>query len=167
MNMPVSRDDALVRAVSALEREPVEVAVTPALDNGIAYAPLDALHTTSLEFTDMALEAGGAGIITKLVVVDKDDQGAAGVLHLFTAATTQTANAKFSPSDAQAGTYVGSISLGSWEDFDGSRVSANKSDWLYYKCAEGSTSLFGVLQTLGTPTHTPSGLVASLTGHPF
>lgn len=152
---------AIVENLIELQPDVREVVLTPVLDTN-AYAALDALHTANLQFTGLAREAGGAGVITKLVIIDKDDQGAAGVLHLFTAATTQTANSAFAPTDDQAGTYVGSIAFGAFQDFNTSRVSTNAAERLYYKCAAGSTSLFGVLQTLGTPTHTPSGLDVKL-----
>lgn len=120
--------------------------VTPVVDNNNAYAALDAVHTNNLKFANI----GPSGVIVKLVVIDKDDQGIAGVLHLFTAETTQTANSAFAPTDAQAATCVGSIAFGPYEDFNTSRVSTNAS----VRLAFAGTDLYGVIQTLGAPTYT-------------
>ena len=142
-----------------------EVTFAPTLDTS-AYAALDAMHTTSIELENMAQAVGGSGVITALRVIDADDQGAAGVMHIFTAATTQTANSAFAPSDAEAATYVGSITFGPWEDFNTSRASFTRA-WLTYTCDAADTSLYAVLQTFGTPTHTASGISGSVTRQRF
>lgn len=133
--------------------------VVPVLDTNI-YASLDALHTNDLLFGSMARQPGGSGTIRRMTVIDGADQGADGVLHLFTAAlanTTHTANAAFAPTDADALLYVGSIAFPTYQDFDTSKAGSTVPN-LAYRCADGSQSLYGVLQTLGTPTYGASSL---------
>lgn len=138
--------------------------VVPVLDTN-AYASLDALHTNDLLFPGMGRVLGGSGVITRMTIIDAADQGAAGVLHLFTGEltnTTHTANAAFAPTDADALLYVGSISFGPYSDFNTSQVSVNAAVRLAYKCAAASTSLYGVLQSLGTPTYAADSLTVIL-----
>lgn len=152
---------SLTTLTSAVAVDVVEVDFSPTYDTS-AFAPLDAMHSTMIELTGMAVENGGSGIITKLALIDADDQGAAGVMHIFKAATTQTANSAYAPSDGEAAEYIGSIDFGPWEDFNTSRASWRQT-WLFYTCASDDTSLYAVLQTYGTPTHTANGMTGSVT----
>ena len=149
---------------AANNRALIQQTVVPVLDTN-AYAALDALHTLDLKFPGMARAVGGGGRITKLVVIDKDDQGAAGVLWLFSAAlanTTHTANAALAIHDTDAATCIGAIVFGAYQDGANNQVSINATIDLYYQCAAADDALYGVLQTLGTPTHTASGLTVLL-----
>lgn len=81
--------------------------VVPVLDTS-AYTAKDALHTNDLLLTGMARSSGGGGIIHSLMVIDKDDQGATGVLWLFDAAlsnTTHTANGALALHDTDAAAW--------------------------------------------------------------
>lgn len=138
--------------------------VTPVLDTN-AYTAKDALHTNDLQFTGMARDAGGGGVIRSLLVLDQDDQAAAGVLWLFTAElanTTHTANGALAIHDTDALTCIGQILFGTYYD-GANNQSALTLVELPYLCAAASTSLYGVAQTLGTPTHSASGLRLVLT----
>lgn len=132
----------------------VRASVVPVMET-TAIDALDAAHTNSLKFLGMARVNGGSGVITKCTFVDAADVGTALVLHLFTAETTQTADAAFAPSDAEALTYVGSIPSTPWEDFNTSRVSTNAAIRLSYKCAAADTALYGTIQIPSgvTPTY--------------
>lgn len=138
--------------------------VVPVLQAAAAYDALDALHTNDLMFPGMARASGGAGIIRAMHLIDKDDQGIAAILWLFSAAlsnTTHTVNAAFAPDDADAASYVGSIATGTYRDGNVNQEATTLLE-LPYVCAAGSSALYGVLQTAGTPTHTASGLTLVL-----
>ena len=150
--------------VAANARGLLQQTVVPVLDT-VAYAALDALHTLDLKFPGMARAVGGGGRITKLVVIDKDDQAAAGVLWLFTAAlanTTHTANGALAIHDTDLATCIGTITFGAYSDGGNGQVSVNGSVDLFYQCDPADDALYGVLQTLGAPTHTASGLTILL-----
>ena len=132
----------------------VLVTVTPVMET-TALDALDAGHTNSLKLPAMARVAGGAGMITGARLIIKDDVGTALKVHLFTVETTQTADAAFAPSDAQAATYVGTLDFVTFEDFDTSRVSSLKDVRLAYKCAAADDALYAVIQVPSgvTPTY--------------
>lgn len=138
----------------------VVVSATPTLDT-VIYASGDSLHTAVLEFASAVRVSGGSGVVDKLVVVDKDLQSAAGELWLFSASVTPAAaNAAHSISDADADLCVGVIPFGPYYASALNSVSVAKDVRLPFTVA--ATTLFGILVTRGTPTHTASGLVVSL-----
>lgn len=139
--------------------------VVPVLDTSI-YTAKDVLHTNDLKLTGMARQAGGGGIIHSLMVLDADDQGQSGVLWLFTAEltnTTHTANGALALHDTDAATCIGHILFGTYYDGANNQSALSRDLGLRYACAAGSTDLYAVAQTLGTPTHTASGLTLVLT----
>lgn len=138
----------------------VVVSATPTLDT-LIYASGDSLHTTVLSFASAVRVTGGSGYVDKLVVVDNDLQSAAGELWLFSASVTPAAaNAAHSISDADAALCVGVIPFGTYYASALNSVSVAKDIRLPFTVA--ATTLFGLLVTRGTPTHTASGLVVSL-----
>ena len=137
----------------------VVVSATPTLDT-LIYAAGDSLHTAVLSFANAVRVSGGTGRIRKLVVVDQDLQSAAGELWLFSATVTPAAaNAAHSISDADAALCVGVIPFGTYYASALNSISVASPD-LPISCA--ATTLFGILVTRGTPTHSASGLVVSL-----
>ena len=137
----------------------VVVSATPTLDTSI-YAAGDSLHTAAIEFAAAVRVSAGTGRVRKVVVVDKDLQSAAGELWLFSATVTPAAaNAAHSISDADAALCVGVIPFGTYYASALNSISVASPD-LPIKCA--ATSLFGILVTRGTPTHSAAGLVVSL-----
>ena len=142
----------------------VALTATPTLDTS-AYATGDALHTADIEFTYALGSNGGTGTVTGLTVIDRDDQGTAGELWLFsatTAATTHTANGAWSLHDTDVANCVAVLSFGPYFDGANNQVSVRGSISQPVKAAAGSRSLFGVLVTRGAPTYTASGLTVTL-----
>lgn len=133
----------------------VTVLSTPVLETSQLDA-LDAAHTNSVKLIGMARVNGGSGTIRRATLISKPDVGTALKVHLFTAETTQTADAAFAPTDAQAATYIGTLDFVSFEDFDTSRVSSLRDIALAYKCAAGDTALYYTIQVPAglTPTYT-------------
>ena len=139
-----------------------KVTATPTLDTS-AYASGDCLHTAVISFSNVASQSGGTGTITKLVVIDKDVQSAAGELWLFdTAVTPATANAAHAISDADAAHCVGVIPFGPYYASSNNSVSVNGTTRLTFKAASGDSTLYAIAVTRGTPTYTASGLTFSL-----
>lgn len=133
--------------------------VTPTLDTAI-YAAGDTLATAVLSFANAVRISGGSGRVRKLVVVDRDAQSAAGELWLFSATVAPAAaNAAHSISDADAALCVGVIPFGTYYASALNSVSVTSVD-LPITCA--ATTLFGILVTRGTPTHTAGGLSVTL-----
>jgi hypothetical protein len=140
----------------------VKVPVTPTLDTS-AYASGDSLHTAVMTFAGMARGNGGTGVISKLVIIDKAVQSAAGELWLFdTAVTPAAANAAHSISDADAAHCVGVITFGPYAASALNSISTRSGVSLPYKCDPADTALYGILVTRGTPTYAASDLVVNL-----
>lgn len=144
----------------------ITVTATPTLDTSV-YASGDVLHTANIQF-NVGAHVGGTGYIVGLNVVDKDAQGSAGELWLFSAplAGSYTANAAWALSDADAALCVGVIPFGSY--FLGgtagtlNQVSVNGTVRQAFTCGAQTTLLYGRLVTRGTPTYTASGLIVNL-----
>lgn len=154
--------DATVRRIAGTNL--VVQTVVPVL-NTTQYTAKDAMHTNDLQFTGMARAAGGGGIIHSLMVIDRDDQAAAGVLWLFDAplaSTTHTINDALAIHDDDAAANIGHVLFGTYYDGANNQAALTRDLGLRYACAAGSRSLYGVLQTLGTPTHSASGLTIVL-----
>ncbi len=135
---------------------PIDIAVTPTLDTS-AYASGDSLHTTVMTFANAAATSAGTGTITKLVVNDDDNQGAAGELWIFhDSVTPTTANSAHAISDADAAKCIGVIPFGPYYAGSNNQVSVNSGVSLSYHCT--ATSLYGIAVTRGTPTYTSAGL---------
>lgn len=108
---------------------------------------------TILTFTGMAREAGGGGVLQNAVMIDSIAATVKAYFELVlldTAPTMQNDNAAWAPSDAELRKVVAVIA------FDGTAANAFKStsnggfvasaaQSLSYKCAAGSTSLYGIV----------------------
>lgn len=141
----------------------VVATVTPVMETSSLDA-LDAGHTNSLKLLGMARVNGGSGVVRRVTVIDKDDVGTGLLLHFFTAETTQTADAAFAPSDAEAATYLFTISTGAtWQDFNTSKVITVTGEYAY-RCAAADSALYVTVQvpSATTPTYTASGIVVAV-----
>lgn len=140
----------------------VMLEVTPTLDTN-AYAAGDVLFTTT-EVANAARQAGKAINIMSLMVVDKDDQKPVFDLYFFDRTVTfGPFNAAPAISDADAGYYVGHISVATddYKDLGGVSVASPTVSEKIMQLL--STSLFiAAVNLSGTPTHTASGLVLKL-----
>lgn len=137
--------------------------VVPVLDTNI-YAAGDALHTNDLLFPSIVRANGGAGIIRSVILLDRDDQNVNATLWLFNATlanTTHTANAAFALHDDDAAGFVGAVAIDTYFDGVNNRLALEQPN-LYFQCAAAADDLYGVLVTVGTPTHTASGLTLIL-----
>lgn len=140
-------------AVSASQTRPA---------NTTAYAAYDVVGTdaaTNMEFASVGSVAGGSVIVTNAKL--RIDVGAipAGmgdfVLHLFNEAPTAiTDNLAFNLIAADRGKYQGSITLTTPTDLGDTLWSQATNQNLSCQLASGSTTLYGVLVTVGafTPT---------------
>jgi len=135
------------------------IEITPTLDTN-AYTAGDTLFAA----TEIANAAGASGIpviLNTVLVVDKDDQGAAMDLHFFDRSVTfGTANAAPGISDADAAYYLGHVSVaaGDYKDLGGVKVATVKGIALG-PIKPNATSIYVGGVTGGTPTHSASGLV--------
>lgn len=144
------------------------VSVTPTLDTS-AYSNLDRMGSI--------FEIPGVGSdnrsevreLTSLSVLDKSNghQNANFLLHLFNAspAVASADNAALDISDAElAAKYLGTVEVASanYNNLAGSSVASLKAIGLILKVADGSTSLYGILQSKGAPTFAASDLVLNL-----
>jgi hypothetical protein len=122
---------------------------------------LDAAHTNSLKFLGMARSLGGSGVITGMKIVVAADVATGLWLHLFTAETTQTADAAFAPSAAQSLTYVDTIETTTWYGSATARFTHNRNVRTEYQCAAADSALYGVIQipTGITPTYGAADVV--------
>ncbi len=138
----------------------VRASVVPVL-NTTPYSAGDAMHTNDLKMQSMSKDTGGGvGVIRSVLLIDDDDQAATCVLWLFDAAlaaTTHTINVAFDINDTDADAFVGAITIDTYVDGTSNQLGQEFPN-LYYKTLAGSTDLYAVLETSGTPTHTASGL---------
>lgn len=138
------------------------VSVTPVLDTS-AYAAGDVLFTTTT-VTAVSRLAGSPVELVSLYVVDKDDQKPVLDLYLFDRTVTfGPFNAAPAISDADAGYYIGHVSVATadYKDLGGVSVAKLAFDPLILKLLSTSLFIAGV-NLSGTPTHTASGLVLKL-----
>jgi len=127
-----------------------------------AYATGDVLAATQA-LASAFRSADGTGILQSIVLVDKDDQGAALDLVILKAdVSIGTENAAVSISDANADSVLGiiSVSAGDWIDLGGCRVATLRGLGLVVKAATGTTSLYVALISRGSPTHSAAGITA-------
>jgi len=148
---------------SALAPMPVgtakfRISVAPTISAAAIYAAGDALGGR-LEFAAAAL-AGGSGMITKVVIVDEDQELAPVDMVLFDQAFTATAdNAPFDPSDADLANVIGyvDVAVTDFADFTDNSVAAKTSGLrmpFAYDLVAGGTILYGQLVVRSTPTYT-------------
>jgi len=134
----------------------IQITITPTISTGI-YAAGDALGGL-LTFANAVRSVGGSGIVTKVVIIDRDQERAATDLVLFNQTFTPTAdNAAFDPSDADLANCIGYIDVAAtdYANFVDNSVAAKSSGLrMPFPITLVGTSLFGQMVTRGTPTYT-------------
>ena len=137
---------------------PVRIALNPTITAG-AYAAGDALGGR-LAFENVVPEAGGGGTITKVVIVDKDNERAPIDLVLFDQPFTATAdNAPFDPTDADLEHCIGYIDVAAtdYAAFNDNAVAAKTSGLRMpfdYDLAANTSRLFGQMVIREAHTYT-------------
>jgi hypothetical protein len=126
-------------------------------NNATAYAAGDVIGTATthvLDFSDVGKLAGGSGLLAGALLIDSANQATAPSLELwlFSAApAAQVDNVAFAPTDVELANLVGVIPLTTARVGDATAGAAGnlviQSDIasLIYKCAPGTTHLYGVL----------------------
>jgi len=134
----------------------VSITQTPTISTGI-YAAGDALGGL-LTFANAVRVAGGSGVITKVVIVDYDQERTPVDLVLFNQTFTATAdNAAFDPSDADLANVIGYIDVAAtdYANFVDNSVAAKSSGLrMPFPITLVGTSLFGQLVVRSAPTYT-------------
>jgi hypothetical protein len=138
------------------------VSATPTLDTS-AYASGDHMGTV-MTFSNVFKAAGETAFVRTLTIVDKAKQSAALTLHLFSASPTLVSvdNAALDIADAtMAASYIGSIPVatGNYVALNANSVAVVNTELLLQGA---STSLFGILESAGSPTYGASDLQISL-----
>jgi len=135
---------------------PIRIVQTPTISTGI-YAAGDALGGL-LTFANAVLATGGSGVITKVVIIDYDQELAPIDLVLFNQTFTNTAdNAPFDPSDADLANCIGYIDIAAtdYSDFTDNSVAAKTSGLrMPFPITLVGTSLFGQMVVRSAPTYT-------------
>lgn len=151
---------ANVNVVSgSTEIDVVTLFITPVISAAAAYAAGDALGDL-LVFPAAVSEAGGAGIITKITIVDLDQELAPIDLVLFDQPFTPTAdNAPFDPPPADMPFCLGYIGVAAtdYSDFANNSVAAKCSGLqmpFEFQLADDITHLYGQLVIRGVHTYT-------------
>lgn len=134
--------------------EPV-VTLTPSTS---AYSAGDAVGNSAasaiMEF-DVSGSATGSGLINSLKVLDDDNEGAAGTLHLFRSSPSAiTDNAAWSPTFADLKEKVLSITLGTFNTYNSLKMQTIEDINKTFKVTGGK--LYGVFVVSGTPTYASS-----------
>lgn len=165
-NTGVDIGDVDVTSISAGENHLGEVggntsvfAVTFSLDTS-AYATGDVL-AASQAMTSCLRKVDGSGLLTSIVLNDKDDQGVAlDVVILSANVSIGTENAGVSISDADADSILAIIPVGAsdWIDLGGCRVATIRNLGVPVKAVSGTSDLYVALITRGAPTYTASGI---------
>ena len=139
--------------------------VTLSLDTAV-YADGDVLADT--QEVARAVRAGPrSGLLQSVVVVDKDDQGAAMDLYVLDSnVSLGTENSGVSISDANAAKILGKVAIaaGDYYDMGGVRVAAgsNQRNLAIPVAVTSGTSLYLGAVSRGTGTYTASGVVVRL-----
>lgn len=140
------------------------VPVTFTLDTS-AYASGDLLADTQ-EVASAVRVPDGTGVLTSLVLNDKDDQGMALYVVLLSAnRTLGTENAAPTITDAHADDILGIIPIATTDylDLGGAKVATLRGLTLPIKAVTGGTAIYvALVNSTGTPTYTASGLTARL-----
>lgn len=136
----------------------IDIAVTPTISAAAIYAGGDALGGR-LEFANAVRVAAGGGIITKVVIIDEDQELAPVDLVLFSTTFTATVdNAPFDPTDADLANCIGYIDVAhtDYADFVDNSIAAKASGLrmpFQFKLSTGTT-LYGQLVVRDAPTYT-------------
>lgn len=125
-----------------------------------AYTANDLVADTQ-EIVGAVRVAGGSGVINFVRLLDGDDQGAAMDLYFVGASDSWgTEGGAVAPTDAEAAEIFGSVSIAASEytDLIASQEATKPNQNIPFKAPDGSTSIWVVAVTRGTPTYTASGL---------
>jgi hypothetical protein len=149
---------------------PGELTASPTIYSAGACAQYDSLHTTIMTFSGAANANGGTGRILGARLICKHDSFAVAIaLHLFRKSVTGTTGGDaLAVSDTDKLEMVGTLTFdfAAFPPLGGGRVAtADRSALpLDYKCDTGTSSLFGILQLVGsaTPTFAAADLVPFL-----
>lgn len=140
----------------------VVIPLTPTISAAGIYAAGDAIGG-KLTFPDAVRVAGGQGTITKVVIVDDDNEKAPIDLVLFNQDFTPTAdNAPFDPTDADMENCIGFIDVlgADYVAFNDNSVAMKSSGDRMpfdFDLADAVTSLFGQMVVRSSPTYTAVG----------
>jgi len=147
----IASDQSVVPSCSV-----IEITQTPTITAG-AYTANDALGGL-LTFANAVRAAGGSGVVTKVVIVDYDQERAPVDLVLFNQTFTATAdNAPFDPSDADLANVIGYVDVAAtdYANFTDNSVAAKSSGLrMPLPVTLVGTSLFGQLVVRSAPTYT-------------
>lgn len=138
------------------------IEVTLSLDTN-QYADGDVLAATQ-EIAN-AVRGAGTGVIESVVLLDKDDQGAAlDLVFLRSNVAIGTENEAVSISDANADEIVGVIEVaaGDYVDLVGSQIVAKNNLGLTFQAVASATSLYVAAISRGTGTYTASGVTLKI-----
>lgn len=133
--------------------------VNPTLDTS-AYTANDVLFATT-EVTAAVRANDAGGTVMSVTVIDQDDQRAGMVLYLLqTNVALGTFNAAPSITDANSLNILGRIDIAAsdWTDLGGTAVCSKQNLNIPILPASGTDDIFVAAVTLGTPTHTASGI---------
>lgn len=137
------------------------VAITPTLDNAVAYTAGDILFDTTA-IAGATRYGDGAAVLQSLVINDKDDQAAATLdLYILNANNSfGTRNSAPSITDANADAIIGrvSIAVADWTDLGGCKIAVKTGINMVIKPATNTTTLYVAAITGGTPTTTTAGM---------
>jgi hypothetical protein len=141
------------------------VSVTPTLTVHANYASGDYVGTSAspMEFTNAAKEAGGTGVIYAATLVDLALQSISTELWLFSGTITPpNDSAAWSISDGDIAKCIGVIPFQTYYASALNSISKADNPVIAYKCAAGSTSIFGCLVTRGAPTYASGDVIVRL-----
>jgi len=163
VNLQIADADASASNPVPVATEQLRISLTPTISAAVIYAPGDALGN-QLEFPNAVLAAGGSGMITKIEIVDNDQELTPVELWLFDQGFTVIAdNASFDPTNADLLNCLGYIDIAATDYTDlADNALAVKTSGLRmpfpYQLDETNTALalWGQLRISGaaTPTYT-------------
>lgn len=139
------------------------IAVTPTVDNNVAYAAGDLLFDLTT-ITNAVRAIGEVAYIKSLTVIDKDAQGIAMDVYVGNANTSLgTVNSAPNISDANVAANsiqrLCQIGSGDYSTLSGTKIATRDDISLEIKAAGGSRALYIAAVTQGAPTQTTGGLV--------
>lgn len=136
-------------------------AVTPTLTVHAAYVAGDYVGKSAeaMEFLNCARVNGGGGFISSALILDGATQKIAGELWLFDSDPTPPADsAAWDITDANAARIVGIIPISTYYASASNAIGQSDARQIAFKCAAGSTSLFGCFVTRGAPAYADGDL---------
>ncbi len=149
----------LISRIDWLKGDVVTIAVTPTISAAGIYVSGDALGGL-LTFANVVRAPGRGGVVTKIVVIDDDQELAPVDLVFFDQTFTAIAdNAPFDPSDADMQNCIGFIDVAAtdYADFTDNSVATKTSGLRMpfdFQLVAAGTSLFAQMVVRATPTYT-------------